>query len=105
MTLHRHLMHMFFLSSSGPSVLRNTFPSAALHRSSVLNRFCCFSSILSVCIVPVVPKLDNDPASGYTLSPVIPIKIITRWIFSTTLLVMHLEMRLAVSWFVIALGC
>lgn len=94
-----------FLCSSGPSVLRNMFPSAALHTSSVLNRFCCFSSILSACVVPGGPKLDNDPASCYTLTPIIPIKVITPWIFRTTLLVMHLEMRLALFRFVIALGC
>lgn len=48
-------------------------------------------------------KLENDPASGYSLTPVIQIRIITPWIFYAMILVMYLRMRLPLSWFVIVL--
>lgn len=55
------------------------------------------------CSWSIVSNLENDPASGYSLTPIIQIRIITLWIFYTILLVMHLGMRLALSWVVIVL--
>lgn len=61
------------------------------------------SSVCVHCSWSIVSNLENDPASGYSLTPIIQIRIITPWISYTILLVMHLGMRLALSWFVIVL--
>lgn len=51
----------------------------------------------------ILSKLKNDTTSGYSLTPVIQIRIVIPWIFYTIVLVMHLGMRLALSWFVVVL--
>lgn len=51
----------------------------------------------------ILSKLKNDTTSGYSLTPVIQIRIVIPWIFYAIVLVMHLGMRLALSWFVVVL--
>lgn len=68
------------------SFLLFLWPSGCVHRSWI-----------------ILSKLKKGPTSGYSLTSVIQIKIVIPWIFYTVVLVMHLGMRLALSWFVVVL--